>query len=46
VPNDDLLQVMEYYGFSVDKAKSALKILSESELKIIKNTLMKGGLKK
>jgi hypothetical protein len=46
VPNDDLSQVMEYYGFSVDKAKSALKILSKSELTIIKNTLMKGGLKK
>ena len=38
-----LLLVMEYYGYSNEKAKEALKILSDDELKIIEEKLQKGG---
>jgi hypothetical protein len=34
---------MEYYGYSNEKAKEALKILSDDELKIIEEKLQKGG---
>jgi len=37
--------VKEYYGYSNDKAKSALDILSKDEIKLIKEKLYKGGTK-
>ena len=37
--------VKEFYGFSNDKAKDALKILSKDQIKIIKEKLFKGGKK-
>ena len=37
--------VKEYYGYSNDKAKSALDILTKDEIKIIKEKLYKGGTK-
>ena len=37
--------VKEYYGYSNDKAKAALDILTRDEIKIIKEKLYKGGTK-
>ena len=37
--------VKEYYGYSNDKAKSALDILTKDEIKLIKDKLYKGGTK-
>ena len=37
--------VKEYYGYSNDKAKAALDILTKDEIKIIKEKLYKGGTK-
>mgnify|MGYP001358039059 FL=1 len=37
--------VKEYYGYSNDKAKSALDILTKDQLKLIKEKLYKGGTK-
>jgi hypothetical protein len=37
--------VKEYYGYSNDKAKSALDILSKDEINLIKEKLYKGGIK-
>ena len=37
--------VKEYYGYSNDKAKSALDILTKDEIKLIKEKLFKGGIK-
>ena len=37
--------VKEYYGYSNDKAKDALDILTKDEIKIIKEKLYKGGTK-
>ena len=37
--------VKEYYGYSNDKAKSALDILTKDEIKLIKEKLYKGGMK-
>ena len=37
--------VKEYYGYSNDKAKSALDILTKDEIKLIKEKLYKGGTK-
>jgi len=37
--------VKEYFGYSDEKAKEALRILSEDDLKIIKVKLDKGGVK-
>ena len=37
--------VREYYGYSNDKAKSALDILTKDEIKLIKEKLYKGGTK-
>jgi len=42
---EDIECVKEYYGYSNDKAKSALKILSENDIKYIKEKLFKGGTK-
>jgi hypothetical protein len=42
--NEDLTSVMEYYGFSLSKAREALVLLSDSQLSLIKKNLYKGGL--
>ena len=39
----DIEYVKEYYGYNNEKAKSALKILSDEQIKTIKNSLNKGG---
>ena len=39
----DLEYVKEYYGYSNEKAKSALNILSDEQIKAIKSSLSKGG---
>ena len=41
----DIECVKEYYGYSNDKAKSALDILTKKQLKLIKESLYKGGTK-
>ena len=41
----DIECVKEYYGYSNDKAKSALDILTKDEVKLIKEKLFKGGTK-
>ena len=43
---DDLEYVKEYYGYSNDKAKKALDILSTEQIATIKEKLDKGGMKK
>ena len=40
---DDLEYVKEYYGYNNEKAKSALKILNDEQIKTIKDSLNKGG---
>ena len=37
--------VKEYYGYSNDKAKTALDILTKDDIKLIKEKLYKGGIK-
>tara|TARA_R100001510_G_C7581034_1_gene153993 strand:- start:330 stop:722 length:393 start_codon:yes stop_codon:yes gene_type:complete len=39
----DLEYVKEYYGYSNEKAKSALNILNDEQIKTIKDSLKKGG---
>ena len=39
----DLEYVKEYYGYSNEKARSALEILNDEQIKTIKNSLNKGG---
>ena len=39
----NLEYVKEYYGYSNAKAKSALEILNDEQIKTIKNSLNKGG---
>ena len=41
----DIECVKEYYGYSNEKAKSALNILTKEQLKLIKEKLFKGGIK-
>ena len=41
----DIECVKEYYGYSNEKAKSALDILTKKQLKLIKESLYKGGTK-
>ena len=41
----DIECVKEYYGYSNEKAKSALDILTKEQLKLIKARLYKGGTK-
>jgi hypothetical protein len=41
----DLEYVKEYYGYSNEKAKAALKILDNEQITAIKNSLNKGGRK-
>jgi hypothetical protein len=38
----DLLAVMQYYGYGVDKAKQALPLLSNEQLSIIKTIITSG----
>ena len=40
---ESLTMVMEYFGYSAEKAKEALKILSDAQLIIIKEKQKKGG---
>jgi len=42
----DIDYVKEYYGYSNEKAKQALSVLSSNQINEIKNTLEKGGRKK
>ena len=39
----DIEYVKEYYGYSNEKAKSALDILDDEQLETIKRSLNKGG---
>ena len=39
----DIECVKEYYGYNNEKAKSALKILNDEQIKTIKDSLNKGG---
>lgn len=41
--NDDLEAVKEFYGFSEKHAITALKVLSDFQIKMIKEKLRKGG---
>ncbi len=44
--DDDVLQmVIDYYGYSVNKAKEALKILNDEQIEAIRVKLIKGGMK-
>ena len=40
---DDVKLVMEYYGYSNEKAQKALEFLTPENLEMIKETLYKGG---
>tara|TARA_B110000503_G_C7109492_1_gene397462 strand:+ start:760 stop:1155 length:396 start_codon:yes stop_codon:yes gene_type:complete len=42
---DDLEYVKEYYGYSNEKAKQALSILTKEQIEHIKKSLFKGGRK-
>lgn len=42
----DLEYVKEYYGYSDEKAKDALRILTDDQIALIKEKLDKGGVKK
>jgi hypothetical protein len=42
----DLDCVKEYFGYSDEKAKEALRILSDQQIALIKEKLEKGGVKK
>ena len=44
--HDDLEAVVEYYGYSYEKAKQIMDILSSQQIKDIKTKLEKGGVKK
>jgi hypothetical protein len=41
---ENLECVKEYYGYSNEKAKAALEVLSEEQIKTIKKELNKGGI--
>lgn len=41
----DLTAIRQYYGYDISKAKTALSILSEEQLNIIKQKLETGGIK-
>jgi len=40
---DSLRLVMEYFGYSTERAKESLKILSDEQLTMIKEKLYRGG---
>ena len=42
---DNLEAVKEYFGFNNNKAKDAIRILTEDQIEYIKEKLIKGGLK-
>jgi hypothetical protein len=42
----DIECVKEYFGYSNEKAKEALRILSDEQIALIKEKLEKGGVKK
>ena len=42
--NEDLDLVAEYYGYSYEKARQALNLLTNEQIKIIKEKRFKGGL--
>jgi hypothetical protein len=42
---DNLEDVKEYYGYSNEKAKQALDILTDEQIATIKQKLRKGGMK-
>ena len=42
---EDLEYVKEYYGYSNDKAKQALDILTDEQISTLKHKLRKGGMK-
>jgi hypothetical protein len=44
--NDDITLVMNAYGYSVTKAESALKLLSDEQIQYLKQYMDKGGLSK
>jgi len=44
--DDDINAVIEYYGYSLNKAKNAIKILTKEQIEQIKINLTKGGVKK
>ena len=44
--DDDINAIIEYYGYSINKAKDAIKILSKEQIEQIKINLTKGGVKK
>ena len=43
--DEDLQAVIDYYGYSVKKAKEALNIFGDEQLSIIKQKMSKGGMK-
>ena len=44
--HDDLEAIVEYFGYSYDKAKQVMTILSPEQVDAIKIKIQKGGLKK
>ena len=42
--DEDLQAVIDYYGYSVNKAKEVLKLLDDEQLVTIKTKLMRGGM--
>ena len=44
--SDDIELIKEYYGYSSDKAKEVLKILSKENLKYIRDKMDRGGTSK
>ena len=43
VQNEDLEAVMEYYSYSRVKAETALSVLTQDQIELIKEKLIKGG---
>lgn len=43
-PEDDVTAVMEYYGYSQDKARSVVDLLTQDQIKKITRSQSKGGL--
>lgn len=44
--NEDISTLKEYYGYSDEKARVALSLLSSNEMKQLKERLFKGGTRK
>jgi len=44
--NENLELVKEYFGYSNEKAKDVLSLLSEKQINVIRENLNKGGIKK